>query len=84
MQDAVRRKLAGKAVDTAMARRFLQIARALCKNHLTYLPARLRGQNASSRERAQYILDTWPALLVKWKRLGLHEEAFAAENPLGQ
>jgi len=84
MQDAVRRKLAGKAVDTAMARRFLRIARALCKNHLTYLPSHLRGQNASSRERAQHILDTWPALLVKWKRLGLHEEAFAAENPLGQ
>lgn len=84
MQDAARRKLAGKAVDTAMARRFLRIARALCKNRYIYLPAHLRGQNASSRERAQYILDAWPALLVKWKRLGLHEEAFAADNPLGQ
>jgi hypothetical protein len=84
MQDAVRRKLVGKAVDTAMARRFLRIARALCKNHFIYLPTHLRGQNASSQERVQYILDTWPALLVKWKRLGLHEEAFASENPLGQ
>ena len=84
MQDAVRRKLGGKAVDTAMARRFLRIARALCKNHFIYLPTHLRGQSASSQERAQYILDTWPAFLVKWKRLGLHEEAFAPENPLGQ
>jgi len=84
MQDAVRRKLGGRAVDTAMARRFLRIGRALCKNHFIYLPTHLRGQNASSQERAQYILDTWPALLVKWKRLGLHEVAFAPENPLGQ
>jgi transposase len=84
MKDAVRRKHAGKAVDTAMARRFLRIARALSKSHFVYLPSSLRGQNASSEDRAQYVLDTWPALLVKWKRTGLHEQAFAPEAPLGR
>jgi transposase len=84
MQDAVHRKLGGRAVDTAMARRFLRIARALCKQHYIYLPSYLRGQNASAQARAEYILDSWPALLVKWKRLGVHQEAFAPERPLGQ
>ena len=84
MNDAARRKLAGKAVDTAMARRFLRIARALSKSHFVYLPSSLRGQNASSEDRARYVLETWPALLVKWKRLGLHEQAFAPDAPLGR
>lgn len=84
--DAARRKAAGKAVDTAMARRFLRIARALARNHFTYLPARLRGavEGSGSDARAHYLLQTWPALLVKWKRLGVHQEAFAPENPLGR
>ena len=86
MEDAARRKLQGKAVDTAMARRFLRIARALTKGHCIYLPASLRtDQNETDREeRAQYILQTWPDLLLKWKRLGLQHEAFAPETPLGQ
>lgn len=84
IEDANRRKLAGKAVDTAMARRFLRIARALSKSHFVYLPSSLRGQNASSEDRAQYVLNTWPASLLKWKKLGLHEQAFAPEAPLGR
>ena len=82
-----RRKLAGKAVDTAMARRFLRIARALAKSHCIYLPCDVRagqhGTEAESQARAQYIVQIWPDLLLKWKRLGLHEEAFAPETPLG-
>jgi hypothetical protein len=86
LEDATRRKQAGKAVDTAMARRFLRIARALAKSHYIYLPASLRGDQteADSQERARYILRTWPELLLKWKRLGLHHEAFGAETPLGR
>jgi transposase len=86
MEDAARRKLQGKAVDTAMARRFLRIARALTKGHCIYLPASLRvDQNELDAEaRVQYILQVWPDLLLKWKRLGLHQEAFAPETPLGQ
>jgi transposase len=87
LHDAARRKLAGKAVDTAMARRFLRIARALAKSHCIYLPSHLRtgqtGTDAEAEARAQYIVMTWPDLLLKWKRLGLHEEAFAPETPLG-
>ena len=87
LHDAARRKLAGKAVDTAMARRFLRIARALAKSHCIYLPSHLRtgqtGTDAEAEARAQYIVKTWPELLLKWKRLGLHEEAFAPETPLG-
>lgn len=87
LHDAARRKLAGKAVDTAMARRFLRIARALAKNHCIYLPSYLRtgqtGTEAEAQARAQYIVKTWPDLLLKWKRLELHEEAFAPETPLG-
>jgi len=83
MRDAERRKLAGKAVDTAMARRFLRIARALARSHFIYLPAHLRS-GAGPDARAQYILETWPDLLVKWKRLGAHREAFAPDAPLGQ
>jgi hypothetical protein len=30
-----------------------------------------------------FILQTWPDLLLKWKRLGLHREAVAPETPLG-
>ncbi|MFT5826078.1 MAG: hypothetical protein ACI8ZW_001583 [Yoonia sp.] len=86
MEDAARRKLQGKAVDTAMARRFLRIARALTKSHCIYLPTWLRvdQHETDSEERAQYILQTWPDLLLKWKRLGLHQEAFAPEGALGQ
>lgn len=86
MRDAARRKLAGKAIDTAMARRFLRIARALAKSHFIYLPTHLRcGTQAVDPEvRAQYVLETWPDLLVKWKRLGVHQEAFAPDAPLGQ
>jgi transposase len=86
MEDAARRKLQGKAVDTAMARRFLRIARALTKSHNIYLPTWLRADQSEtdSEERAQYILQTWPDLLIKWKRLGLHHEAFAPEAPLGR
>lgn len=84
MHDAVRRKLSGRAVDTAMARRFLRIARTLCKQHHIYLSSSLRGQNTAPQARAQYLLDIWPDLLIKWKRLGLHEEAFKPDNPLGQ
>lgn len=84
--DAVRRKLAGKAVDTAMARRFLRIARSLAKTHFIYIPARLRGDvtEADTQARVQYVRETWPELLVKWKRLGVHEEAFAPDTPLGR
>jgi len=86
MRDASRRKLAGKAVDTAMARRFLRIARALAKSHYIYLPPRLRSnsEDIDPDTRGQYISKTWPDLLIKWKRLGVHEEAFAPETPLGQ
>jgi hypothetical protein len=86
MEDAARRKLQGKAVDTAMARRFLRIARALTKSHCIYLPTWLRAdqKETDSEERAQYILQAWPDLLLKWKRLGLHQEAFVPEAPLGQ
>ena len=86
LEDAARRKHAGKAVDTAMARRFLRIARALAKNHYIYLPASLRKDQTEDdrQERARYILRTWPDLLLKWKRLGLHHEAFGAETPLGR
>jgi len=86
MRDAARRKLAGKAVDTAMARRFLRIARALAKSRFIYLPARLRcgAQPLDPEERAQYVLKAWPGLLVKWKRLGVHKEAFAPDAPLGR
>ena len=84
-QDAARRKLQGKAVDTAMARRFLRIARALAKSHCIYLPSHLRagqtGTDAEAEARAQYIIKTWPDFLLKWKRLGLHEEAFAPDTP---
>ena len=87
LHDAARRKLAGKDVDTAMARRFLRIARALAKSHCIYLPSDLRagqhGTDAESQARAQYIVQIWPDMLLKWKRLGLHEEAFAPETPLG-
>lgn len=87
LEDAARRKHAGKAVETAMARRFLRIARALAKSHCIYLPTHLRtGQthtDADREERAQYIIKTWPDLLLKWKRLGLQQEAFAPETPLG-
>lgn len=87
LDDAVRRKIEGKAVDTAMARRFLRIARALAKSHSIYLPSHLRtgqtGTDAEVEARAQYIVKTWPDLLLKWKRLGLHEEAFSPETPLG-
>ena len=44
----------------------------------------VRGQNTPLQARAQFLLDSWPDLLIKWKRLGLHEEAFKPENPLGQ
>lgn len=86
MRDAARRKLAGKAVDTAMARRFLRIARALAKSRFIYLPTHLRSSAAGvdPDARAQYVLETWPDLLLKWKRLGIHQEAFAPESPLGQ
>ena len=86
MLDAARRKLAGKTVDTAMARRFLRIARALTKSHFIYLPVHLRSsvEGIDTGARTQYILETWPELLIKWKRLGVHQEAFAPETPLGQ
>ena len=86
MRDAARRKLAGKAVDTAMARRFLRIARALAKSHFVYLPRNLRSDSpgVGPDERIQYVLDAWPALLVKWKRLNVHEEAFAPDAPMGR
>ena len=86
LRDAVRRKLAGKAVDTAMARRFLRIARALAKSHFIYLPASLRSDTteADTQARVQYVRETWPDLLDKWKRLGVHEKAFAPEAPLGR
>lgn len=86
LRDAAKRKLAGKAVDTAMARRFLRIARALAKSHFIYLPSELRRDQASvdAQVRAQYVLDTWPDFLLKWKRLGIHEEAFAPDTPLGR
>ena len=70
-----------------MARRFLRITRALAKSHCIYLPSHLRegqtGTNAEAQTRAQYIVKTWSDFLLKWKRLGLHEEAFAPETPLG-
>lgn len=86
LRDAAKRKLAGKAVDTAMARRFLRIARALAKSHFIYLPSELRRDQASVdvRSRARYVLETWPAFLLKWKRLGVHEEVFAPDTPLGR
>ena len=86
MRDAARRKLAGKAVDTAMARRFLWIARALAKSHSIYMPPALRcgAEGVDPDARAHYILKTWPDLLVKWKRLGIHKEAFAPDAPSGQ
>lgn len=86
LEDAARRKLNGKAVDAAMARRFLRIARALTKSHVIYLPTHLRTDRveADSEQRAQYISQVWPDLLIKWKRLGLHHEAFKPETPLGR
>jgi transposase len=86
LEDAARRKLAGKAVDTAMARRFIRMGRALTKGHCIYLPTYLRADQteADSEERARYIQQTWPDLLLKWKRLGIHHEAFGAEAPLGR
>ncbi len=83
-RDATRRKLAAKAVDTAMARRFLRIARALAKNRFIYLPDQLRNNLPDTEARAQYILQSWPELLIKWKRLGMHKEAFAPDNPMGR
>jgi hypothetical protein len=64
MHDAVHRKLGGRVVDAAMARRFFRIARALCQKHYIYLPSGLRGQDTSPAARAQYILDSWPDLLI--------------------
>ena len=85
MNDARRRKAANKAVETAMARCLLRIARTLIKNHCIYLPAHLRcdTDDTGARQRAEYIVKIWPAMLLKWKRLGLAEEAFAPEAPLG-
>jgi hypothetical protein len=85
MNDARCRKAANKAVETAMARRLLRIARSLVKNHCIYLPAHLCNDTDQTgvRQRAQYIVNTWPAMLLKWKRLGLAQEAFAPDMPLG-
>lgn len=85
MDDARRRKASGKAVETAMARRLLRLARALIKNHTIYLPAHLRcdTDETGTQQRAQYIIEAWPAMLLKWKRLGLAQEAFAPDTPLG-
>ena len=68
-----------------MARRLLRIARTLIKNHCICLPAHLRcdTDEAGVRQRAEYIVKTWPAMLLKWKRLGLAQEAFAPDTPLG-
>lgn len=84
MEDARRRKTEGKAVETAMARRFLRMARALSKQGVVYLPRKLRCEKATSQDRAEYVLEVWPDLLVKWKRLNLHQQAFAPDTPLGK
>ena len=86
LNDAARRKLAGKAVDTAMARRFLRMARALARSHCIYLPPRLRHDitDVDTGARVQYIQEIWPELLIKWKRPGLQQQAFATDAPLGR
>lgn len=86
MLDAQRRKASGKAVETAMARRIIRISKTLIKTRFVYLPSELRDPNVhcDQQDRAQYILKSWPDWLIKWKRLGLQNEAFSPHCPLGQ
>ena len=86
MQDALRRKALGKAVETAMARRLVRISNSLIKNRFVYLPIEMRNPNApcEPKDRALYILKSWPDWLIKWKRLALQDEAFSPHCPLGQ
>ncbi len=67
-----------------MARRLMRIAISMMKTWQFYLPCDLRRNQTDKKDRALYYLSVWPYITGKWRRLGVLEQAFEKERPMGQ
>lgn len=85
MEDARARKASGRAVETAMARRFIRIGKSLMRTQFIYLPDHLRCDNDQTgrQGRMEYLEKIWPDWLIKWKRLEVAKQAFGQDTPIG-
>lgn len=77
-------KAAGQHADFVMARRLLHMTKAMMRNRYIYLPPELRGSNlAQSELLLDYLHQSWPRLLAKWRSAKAVAQAFAEDAPLG-
>jgi hypothetical protein len=83
MNDYKRRDASGQHANFGMGRRYLRMAMCLMRTSQVYLPPNLRKGDFALEEKASYYLMNWPYLREKWKRVGMLEEAFANNRPLG-
>ncbi len=77
-------KAAGQHADFVMARRLLHMIKAMMRNRYIYLPPELRGSNLAEAELLlDYLRESWPKLLAKWRSAKALSQAFAEDAPLG-
>jgi len=82
--DFKRRQCQGQNAEFGMARRLMRIAISMMKTWQFYLPRDLRRNQTDKKDRARYYLSVWPYITGKWRRLGVLEQAFEKERPMGQ
>ena len=83
MVDYKRRDASGQHADFGMGRRYLRMAMCLMRTSQVYLPPDLRKDDYTPEEKASYYLINWPYLREIWKKVGVLEEVFASNRPLG-
>ena len=77
-------KSAGQHADFIMARRLLHMSKAMMCNRFIYLPPELRDNLCSKPEQLlEYLQETWPKLVGKWRDARALDQAFSPEAPLG-
>lgn len=62
----------------------MRIILSIMKTWHFYLPANLRTNHAVKKNRSLYYLSVWPYITGKWHRMGVLEQAFEKERPMGQ
>jgi len=83
MADYKRRDASGQHADFGIGRRYLRLAIGMMRTSQVYLPPHFLKGDYPSEQWARYYLMSWPYLRDKWKKVGVHEAAFAKDRPLG-
>jgi transposase len=74
----------GQHADFIMARRLLHMSKAMMRHRFLYLPPELRRNTCSQREQLlDYLQETWPKLVSKWRDARALDQALASDAPLG-